>query len=67
MALPKVQETRELSDDELQAQILTVKKELFDLRFKQATRQPVQPNQFQHAKHRLSQLMTVERERQSRA
>ncbi|MFN5860494.1 MAG: 50S ribosomal protein L29, partial [Pseudanabaena sp.] len=39
MALPKVQETRELSDDELKAQILSVKKELFDLRFKQATRQ----------------------------
>ena len=67
MALPKVQETRELSDDELQAQILTVKKELFDLRFKLATRQPVQPHQFKHAKHSLSQLMTVERERQSRA
>ncbi len=67
MALPKVQETRELSDDELQAQILTVKKDLFDLRFKLATRQPVQPHQFKQAKHRLSQLMTVERERQSRA
>ena len=67
MSLPKVQETRELSDDDLKAQILTVKKELFDVRFKQATRQPVQPHQFKHAKHRLSQLLTVERERLSRA
>lgn len=67
MALPKVQETRQLSDDELQSQILTIKKELFDLRFKLATRQPVKPHQFKHAKHRLSQLLTVERERQSRA
>ena len=67
MSLPKVQETRELSEDDLQAQILTIKKELFDLRFKLATRQPVKPHQFKHAKHRLSQLLTVERERQSRA
>ncbi len=67
MSLPKVQETRELSEDDLQAQILTTKKELFDLRFKLATRQPVKPHQFKHAKHRLSQLLTVERERQSRA
>ena len=56
MAFPKVQETRELSDEELQAQVLSVKKELFDLRFKQATRQPVQPHQFQHAKHRYSAI-----------
>lgn len=67
MALPKVQETRELSEEDLQAQILATKKELFDLRFKLATRQPVKPHQFKHAKHRLSQLLTVERERQSRA
>jgi large subunit ribosomal protein L29 len=67
MTLPKVQSARELSDDELQAQILAVKKELFTLRLKSATRQLVKPHEFGHAKHRLAQLMTVERERQSRA
>ncbi|CAN1209939.1 50S ribosomal protein L29 [Tumidithrix helvetica PCC 7403] len=67
MALPKVQSARELSDEELQSQILSVKKELFTLRLKSATRQPVKPHEFGHAKHRLAQLMTVERERQSRA
>lgn len=64
MPLPKIQEAREFSDDELQEQILAVKKELFELRMKQATRQQVKPHQFGHAKHRLGQLMTVEHERQ---
>jgi large subunit ribosomal protein L29 len=64
MTLPKVKAARELSDEDLLQQIIAVKKELFDLRLKKATRQPVQPHQFGHAKHRLGQLMTVERERQ---
>ncbi|MEI6427467.1 MAG: 50S ribosomal protein L29 [Pseudanabaena sp. ELA607] len=67
MALPKVQEVRELSEEDLQKQILAVKKQLFELRFKQGTRQTVKPHEFKHAKHQLAQLMTVERERQSRS
>lgn len=67
MAFPKVQESRELSEDELQAQILSIKKELFQLRMKRATSQPTKPSEFRFAKHRLSQLLTVERERQSQA
>jgi large subunit ribosomal protein L29 len=54
-----------LSNEELEKQILAVKRELFQLRFKQGTRQQgVQPHQFRHARHQLAQLMTVERERQ---
>ena len=64
MALPKISDVRNLSDAELAEAILKQKKYLFELRFKQATRQPVKPHEFRHAKHRLSQLMTVERERQ---
>lgn len=63
MPLPKIQTARELSNEELEAEIVAVKRELFNLRLKKATRQPVKPHEFGHAKHRLSQLMTVERER----
>ncbi|MFN3927077.1 MAG: 50S ribosomal protein L29 [Pseudanabaenaceae cyanobacterium] len=64
MALPKISEARALSDSELAAAIVAQKKLLFTLRFKLATRQPVKPHEFRHAKHRLAQLLTVERERQ---
>ncbi|NJM56445.1 MAG: 50S ribosomal protein L29 [Synechococcales cyanobacterium RU_4_20] len=67
MALPKIDEVRALSDEALVEQISTVKKELFELRFQRATRQLTQIHQFKHKKHRLSQLLTIERERQLKA
>jgi large subunit ribosomal protein L29 len=64
MALPKISELRDLSDQELQDQIAESKKQLFDLRFQQATRRLEKTHQFKHTRHRLAQLLTVERERQ---
>lgn len=64
MALPKIEEVRDLSDQELDDQILAAKKELFDLRFQKATRQLDKSHQFKHTRHRLAQLMTIERQRQ---
>jgi len=65
MALPKISEIRELSDAQLSDEIASVKKELFQLRFQKATRQlETGFHQFKHLRHKLSQLMTVERERQ---
>lgn len=64
MPLPKISEIRDLSDEEIRSRILDAKKELFDLRFQKATRQLEKPHQFKHAKHRLSQLLTIERERE---
>ena len=64
MALPKISEIRDLSDQELNEQIAAAKKQLFDLRFQKATRQLEKSHQFKHTRHRLAQLMTVERERQ---
>lgn len=63
MALPKISEIRALSDQELSEQIVAAKKQLFDLRFQKATRQLEKTHQFGHVRHRLAQLMTVERER----
>ncbi|MGI0490557.1 50S ribosomal protein L29 [Alkalinema pantanalense CENA528] len=67
MSLPKIEDARKLSDQELEDKILAVKRHLFDLRFKKGTRQLEKPHEFKHAKHELAQLMTVERERQIKA
>ncbi|NJN75325.1 MAG: 50S ribosomal protein L29 [Synechococcaceae cyanobacterium RL_1_2] len=63
MALPKIQEVRELNDEQLAAEIVDTKKQLFDLRLKQATQQLDKPHLFKHTRHRLAQLLTVETER----
>jgi large subunit ribosomal protein L29 len=64
MALPKIEDVRKLEKDDLSAEILAVKRELFQLRLEQATRRLEKPHLFKHAKHRLAQLLTVERERE---
>ncbi|MEN9245476.1 MAG: 50S ribosomal protein L29 [Thermostichales cyanobacterium SRBZ-1_bins_19] len=64
MPMPKISEARALSDQELANEILAVKKELFELRLQQATRQLKKPHLIKMAKHRLAQLLTVEGERQ---
>lgn len=67
MPLPKIADIRNLSDQEISDQIVETKKELFQLRFQKATRQPVKSHQFKHLRHRLAQLMTIEGERQAAA
>lgn len=64
MPLPKINEIRDLSDQELSEQIVATKRQLFELRFQKATRQLDKSHQFKHTRHRLAQLMTIERERQ---
>ncbi|MEG3899493.1 MULTISPECIES: 50S ribosomal protein L29 [unclassified Microcoleus] len=64
MSLPKIKEARELSDAAVAEQILAVKRQLMELRLQQATGRMEKPHLFKHAKHRLAQLMTVERQRQ---
>ncbi|MDJ0690057.1 MAG: 50S ribosomal protein L29 [Xenococcaceae cyanobacterium MO_188.B32] len=64
MALPSIEDARKLSDEELAEEIVKEKRQLFQLRLEQATRRLEKPHLFKHSKHRLSQLMTVERERQ---
>jgi large subunit ribosomal protein L29 len=64
MPLPKIQDARNLSDQELSDAILAAKRELFQLRLQQATRRLEKPHQFKHTRHRIAQLMTVVRERE---
>ena len=65
MALSKMSDLRDLSPEDIEAQILELKRQLFDLRFQKATRQTVQPHQFKHARHKLAQLMTLQTEHRS--
>ncbi len=67
MSLPKMKEVKDLGDQELSDRILEVKRQLFELRMQKATRQLEKSHQFKHARHRLAQLMTIERERQRSA
>ena len=63
MALPKIAEILDMTDDQVSEAILAAKKSLFELRFKQATRQEVKSHEYTHVKHRLSQLLMVEGQR----
>jgi len=62
-----MKEVKDLGDQELSDRILEVKRQLFELRMQKATRQLEKSHQFKHARHRLAQLMTIERERQRSA
>lgn len=64
MSLPKIHEVRNLNDEEIIEETLLVKKKIFDLKLKKSTRQSFKPHLFKHAHHRLSQLLTVQRERE---
>ena len=64
MSFPKIEDARSLSDSELSEQIIAIKRQLFELRMKKATRRLEELHQFKHCRHQLAQLMTVERERQ---
>ena len=60
MSLPKINHLKEMSGTEIHNKILEVKREIFDLKFKQATRQTVKQHLFKHKKHLLAQLLTLE-------
>jgi large subunit ribosomal protein L29 len=64
MARPAIAEVRKLTDDQIVEQISGTRRELFDLRFQQATRRLENPHRFREARIRLAQLQTVQRERQ---
>ena len=64
MTLPKIAAVRKMSDEEIADAILDAKKKLFELRLQQATRRLEKTHEFKHTRHRLGQLLTVERERQ---
>jgi large subunit ribosomal protein L29 len=67
MARPNASELRQLSDAEITGQIDGLRRELFDLRFQQATRQLTNTHRFKESRIKLAQLLTVQTERQRSA
>ena len=63
MSKTTTKEVRQLSDVEISEKIQNLRKELFDLRFKQATRQLTKTHRFKEARIELAQLLTVFNER----
>ena len=64
MARPAISEVRDLSDSQITERIDGLRRELFDLRFQQATRRLEHPHRFKEARIRLAHLLTVQQERQ---
>lgn len=63
MAWPKIEEIRSLDDSEISQEILRLKRELLELRMQKATGKLEKPHSFKVFRRHLSQLMTVQRER----
>jgi len=63
MSKTTTKDVRNLSDSEISEKIENLRKELFDLRFQQATRQLAKTHRFKEARNELAQLLTVSNER----
>ena len=64
MALPKIADVRSLNPEELADEVVATKRKLFELRLQKATGRLEKTHEFKHNRHRLAQLLTVERERE---
>nr|YP_009510892.1 ribosomal protein L29 [Gracilaria gracilis]AXI96565.1 ribosomal protein L29 [Gracilaria gracilis] len=62
MPLPKFKNIANLTHNEIQEKIIKLKKEIFELKLKQATRQNIKPHLFKHKKHQLAQLLTIKQD-----
>ena len=64
MARPSIADVRKLTDGDINERIAATRRELFDLRFQQATRRLENPHRFKEARIKLAHLLTVQQERQ---
>jgi len=63
MARPSIADVRKLDDGEITERIDATRRELFDLRFQQATRRLEHPHRFKEARIKLAHLLSVLQER----
>ena len=63
MNFPKINDIKGLSNNEISKNIIQVEKELFDLRFRKATRQSFKSHEIKYAKRKLAQFKTILTER----
>ena len=60
----KINEIKDLTNDELNQKLEELKKELFNLRFQHATNQLDNPAQIAQVKRDIARVMTIQREKQ---
>ena len=60
MAFSSFGDLKKFELENVSVEILSTKKELFDLRLKKATRQSFKPHLFKHNKRKVAQLLTLE-------
>ncbi len=61
MGLSQYSDITSLSNDEINVEMVKIEKEIFDLRFKKATRQNYQLHELKNKKRKLAQLKTFAR------
>nr|YP_009369901.1 50S ribosomal protein L29 [Boldia erythrosiphon]ARO90589.1 50S ribosomal protein L29 [Boldia erythrosiphon] len=64
MILSKINEIRQLTSEQIDSEILFIKKEIFDLKIRKVTKQLVYSHLFKYNKSRLAQLYTIQSEQQ---
>ena len=52
-------ELKNFNPESIKKEVLSAKKELFDLRLKKTTRQSFKPHLFKHTKRKIAQLLTL--------
>ena len=67
MAKPNIADVRKLTCEQINAQVNATRRELFELRFQQATRRLENTHRFKEARIKLAHLMTVQQEQQRSA
>ena len=67
MARPNIADVRKLSGDQINEQVSATRRELFELRFQQATRRLGNPHRFKEARIKLAHLLTVQQEQERSA
>ncbi|MBD3673614.1 MAG: 50S ribosomal protein L29 [Planctomycetaceae bacterium] len=60
----KVSEIREMSDDQLVAELNETRRQLFDLRFQAATERLDVPSELKKLRKKIARILTVQSERQ---
>ncbi len=60
----KVNEIRELSNEEIEKKLVETKEELFNLRFQQATGNLEKPSRIRELRHTVARMKTVLKERE---
>jgi large subunit ribosomal protein L29 len=59
MSIPQFSDVTSLSNNEISEAIIQTEIELFNIRFKKATRQPFKPHEIKFKKRRLVHLKTI--------